>query len=194
MRYMCCISAMVVVLAAQIACAASVADLRLVPFPKEIESQQGAFSLREKLFLDAPAADIHLLGRLVGEELRRAGLPAPELRPLEGKDQVLRLVPQGTHASPPASFRKGATAEDYTLTVRPNGVHIAAVGREGLLHAAQTLCQLLRANRSPEGLMCLSIRDWPSLRWRCFQDDLTRGPAAKLDTLRSLVALAPGSK
>ena len=74
------IAAVIVVLAAEAADAAGVADLRLVPFPKQIEIQPGGFSLSEKLVLESPAADAASLGRLIGGELRRAGLPAPEVR------------------------------------------------------------------------------------------------------------------
>jgi len=58
----------------------------------------------------------------------------------------------------------------------------------------QTLCQLIRANRRDGGLPCVTIRDWPSIRWRCFQDDLTRGPSSTLDTLKREVALGAGLK
>lgn len=37
---------------------------------------------------------------------------------------------------------------------------------------AQTICQLIRANRRAKGVPCLSVRDWPSLRWRGFQNDI----------------------
>jgi hypothetical protein len=49
---------------------------------------------------------------------------------------------------------------------------------------------LIRANRQGDTLPCLAIADWPSLRWRCFQDDLTRGPSSTLDTLRFEASLA----
>ena len=49
-------------------------------------------------------------------------------------------------------------------------------------------------NRGPGGIPCLSIHDWPSLRWRCFLDDMTRGPSATLDTLRREVDLGAAVK
>jgi hypothetical protein len=51
------------------------------------------------------------------------------------------------------------------------------------------LCQLIRANRQKNGLPAITVWDWPSLRWRCFQDDMTRGPSSTLDTLKREVAL-----
>jgi hypothetical protein len=174
--------------------AAGVADLRLVPFPKQADLQPGGFPLSEKLVLQAPAADAELLGRLIGGELRRGGLSAPEVRAAEGKDQVFRLTADGEQQKPSIRFRDGATAEDYALVVRPEGAYATAPGREGLFYAAQTLCQLIRGNRGPGGIPCLTIHDWPSLRWRCFLDDMTRGPAATLDTLRREVDLGAALK
>ena len=75
MRSLRFIAAVIVVLAAETADAAGVADLRLVPFPKQIELQPGGFSLSEKLVLESPAADAELLGRLIGGELRRRACP-----------------------------------------------------------------------------------------------------------------------
>ena len=83
-----------------------------------------------------------------------------------------------------------ATADDMPWpSRRSRGRDLAARGPAGLLHGVQTLVQLIRANRRGRGLPCLTIRDWPSLRWRCFQDDMTRGPSATLDTLRRQVDL-----
>ena len=53
---------------------------------------------------------------------------------------------------------------------------------------------MIRANRRGDALPGLSIRDWPSLRWRCFQDDLTRGPSSKLETLEFEASLAASLK
>ena len=49
------------------------AALRLVPFPKKIELQQGTFPLDQKLALETPADAAKLLGRLVA---RNCGGPA----------------------------------------------------------------------------------------------------------------------
>jgi hypothetical protein len=59
----------------------------------------------------------------------------------------------------------------------------------GVHYGLQTLCQLIRANRRENALPCLEISDWPSLRWRCFQDDMTRGPSSRLETLKFEAAL-----
>jgi N-acetyl-beta-hexosaminidase len=154
--------------------AAEVSSLRLVPYPKKVSLQEGTFSLDRALVLEAPAESAGLIGRLIGEELKRAGCKAPEVRPIEGGAKFLWLAPMPAQQRPSAEFRRDATPEHYVLTVQPDAVVGASPGEAGVLYAAQTLCQLVRANRIEKTkLPCLAIGDWPALRWRCFQDDGT---------------------
>ena len=162
--------------------------LRLVPMPKEIRLDKGTFALSGKLILEVPASGSDLLARAIGEELTRAGFKAPQVRAIKTKSHYLRLSVKA--GSPPRlSFRDGATEEDYHLTITPGEVVCGAPSGAGLFYGAQTLIQLIRANRRGKALPCMTIRDRPSLRWRCFQDDMTRGPSSRLKTLKLQVAL-----
>ena len=165
------------------------ADLRLVPFPKEVRCDTGVFKLNGPLRIEAPADQAPLLGGLLGAELQRAGLARPEVAPVAGNRQVLYLIVPKTQARPECSLRKEGTDEDYALRVTPDGVAIEGRAPAGLLHGVQTLVQLVRANRQENRLPCISISDWPSMRWRCFQNDMTRGPSATLPTLKDQIAL-----
>ena len=172
----------------------SAAQLRLVPFPKEVALQAGAFALDRPLVLEAPAGEAEVLAQVIGDELRLARLPAPEMKALDKDALWLRLSAKAGGAAPAFRFRQGATPEDYALEVRPDAIIAGAPGREGLFYAAQTLCQAIRANRRPGGIPCMTVRDWPSLRWRCFQDDMTRGPSATLRTLKAQASMGAALK
>jgi hexosaminidase len=169
------------------------AALRLVPFPKQVELQSGTFSLDQPLVLQAPAKLADRLGRLIGDEFRRAGLTPPKVQTVGDDVKHWTLAATPAAASEP-KVRDGVTPQDYALGVRSDGVSCSAPGDAGLLYGVQTLCQLIRANRRGQSLPCLEIRDWPSLAWRGFQDDMTRGPSAKLDTLKREVDLGAGLK
>jgi len=187
----CCLLLLVV-------CACAVAgedasSLRLVPFPKEVK---GSFALGRELRLAAHGAVAEKVGQLINAELVMHGLERAKLRratrePVEGMPWTIMLYPKGLPAFITKSFRHQRTEEDYVLRVDadPDFVGIWAPARAGLLRGTQTLLQLIRANRRDGKLPCLTIRDWPSLRWRCFQDDLTRGPSTKLDALKRDLAL-----
>jgi len=171
------------------ASADEVAALRLVPFPKKCRLEPGTMPLDRPLVLEAPAGVAHRFARMIGAELRRAGLPELEVRAIKTEPRVLRLSAAAGGKLPSFRFRDGATPEDYALAVSPEAIVCGSPGEAGLFYGVATLCQLLRANRRDGGLPCLSIWDWPSLRWRCFQDDMTRGPSSTLDTLKYEVAL-----
>ena len=169
--------------------AQDVSGLRLVPFPKQVSRQPGEFALGGKLVFEVPADAAGVLGRRVAEEFGHAGLAAPEVRGIDPGATWWRLSASPAAAPPPLAMRDGATPEDYALDVRPDAIVGGAAGRPGLLHGIQTLRQLVRANRAASALPCLTIRDWPSLRWRCLQDDITRGPSSRLETLQREAAL-----
>ncbi len=181
----------VVLVARHPARAQQASELRLVPFPKQVRVEQGAFGLDGRLVIDVPGEAARPLGRLITLELTRAGFPAPKLRTVDADTNRLRMRlesrdEEGKVSAP--DFRDGATEEDYALDVRTQEIVCAAPGAPGLYYGVQTLLQLIRANRNENAIPCLTIRDWPSLRWRCFQDDMTRGPSSTLDTLKFEVA------
>lgn len=162
-----------------------VTSLRLVPFPKKVTWAEGSFALDTARVLSGSGGTFELAQALIGEEMKRAGLPLPLARRLDGKGKaVLRLAAAEGGAMPEVGWPEAAKDESYALTVSPDGVTIRAETESGLFHGVQTLCQLIRANRRGNQLPCLNIQDWPSLRWRCFQDDLTRGPSTKLEVLK----------
>jgi len=164
--------------------------LRLVPFPKEIALAPGRFALDRELIVEASEPQANLLASLIAGEMKWAGLPEPRVVRLGTGDHVLRLVPRRVSARPrPTALREHAGDEDYALEVTGSQVIVSAKAPRGLLHGVHTLCQLIRANLKDKAIPCLTIRDWPSLRWRCFQDDLTRGPSSTLEELKREVAL-----
>jgi hypothetical protein len=158
-------------------------DLALVPFPKSVTLEAGRFSLAKSLTFEVPDGERNLLAQLLNVELQRAGLRGARVRPLKSAIPAFRLAARKRAPILPALPQQTA-AEGYALEVRPEEIVCAARDSAGLFYGLQTLCQLIRANRQGDTLRCLEVSDWPSLRWRCFQDDLTRGPSSTLDTLK----------
>jgi hypothetical protein len=164
--------------------------LRLIPFPKEFHLEVGKFAMARPLLLTASANQGSTLVVLIETELRRAGCAEPRVQLNRASEPVLRLSAAAASSEPLArSFRDKATEEDYCLRISPDAVDVAGRGAQGLIYGVQTVCQLIRANRDHAQLPCLRIRDWPSLRWRGFQNDMTRGPSAKLETLEGQLEL-----
>lgn len=174
------------------------AELRLVPFPKEIAVTDGEFDLNRPSTLNCPADIAERLGPTIAAELNRAGLPQPKLKPARGgpTGSTRTFIWSSSPLDSPQELAvpEGESPERYALQITPDAVVCTAASDAGLFYGVQTVAQLIRANRRGTSLPCLVIADWPSLRWRCFQDDLTRGPSSRLETLQREVALGAGLK
>jgi hypothetical protein len=131
--------------------------------------------------------------RIVAEfQLRKLSTPKVVKRQDTENKFVLNFAEQKPLETPVLNADDNQT-EAYALSVQNGGIVAVASGEAGLYFAAQTLRQLIRANLIPTAsggaLPCLTINDYPSLRWRCWQDDFTRGPSPKLDFLKNQLAL-----
>ncbi len=169
--------------------AGAIDELRLVPFPKEVIVRSGRFPLRSIRAIEAHASCPAVMTAHLRDELRLAGLDLSPALADGAMSNTVRLLSRKAPGASALEFRPEATAEDYTLEVASDSVTVRACGAAGLAHGVQTLRQLIRANRVDDTLPCLAIRDWPSLRWRAFQDDLTRGPSTTLENLKLEVEL-----
>jgi hypothetical protein len=167
----------------------TVQDLRLVPFPKSVVLEAGRFSLGKSLTFEISDGQGELPAQLLNAELQRAGLRGVRVSRLKSAVPAFRLAAR-KHALVLPALPEQTSLESYALDVRADEIVCAAKDAAGLFCGMQTLCQLIRANRQGDTLPCLTIRDWPSLRWRCFQDDMTRGPSSTLDTLKFEASLA----
>ena len=164
------------------------ADLRLVPFPKHVELGEGKFLLGEQMTLCVPAHAAPVIYDRLKRELQLAKIPVWKFTTTTDNTLCFRIF-FNENQEPPQQFAGDAHESSYVLEVNEHEICCHAADASGLFYGAETLCQLIRANRIDGGLPCLSIRDWPSLKWRCFQDDMTRGPSSTLKTLQQHIDL-----
>lgn len=74
--------------------------------------------------------------------------------------------------------------EGYFLHVLPNRIVVAANTEAGLFYGVQSLKQLIRANRSENSIPCLTITDKPTMRYRGWMDDISRGPIPTVEFIK----------
>ncbi|MBN1342669.1 MAG: family 20 glycosylhydrolase [Phycisphaerae bacterium] len=157
--------------------------LRLVPFPKEVQLTGARFRLDKSSALTVPDTPIastigkDFVDEAAGTWKRDVRLAA---RPADGKWRCslsAKPVDAGRfdRLAAPADH-----AEGYVLTISDDAALIVAATEPGLAHGIQTLRQLIRANTKDDAIPCLRIRDWPTMRYRGYSDDITRGPSPKL--------------
>src|ERR1035437_9126918 len=167
----------------------AVADTWLLPQPKAVAMSGEGFDLKQgrgirvmgcydpRLKTDFPA----LLQKRSGVWLKAAtGKP--------GKNCIsLVLCPHETPPSGVKLFGRSDLADlgdqGYCLRVDRSGISAAAATEQGLYYATRTLAQIATGRIRLPGLF---IKDWPSLRYRGFQHDSSRGQMPKLESLKRI--------
>ena len=72
-------------------------------------------------------------------------------------------------------------SEGYILVIEPHDAAIVATTGAGVFYGVQTFKQLLPLPGAPRVLPTGTVRDWPAMRYRGINDDLSRGPFPTLE-------------
>ncbi|HPA18134.1 MAG TPA: glycoside hydrolase family 20 zincin-like fold domain-containing protein [Verrucomicrobiae bacterium] len=170
--------------------ASSVPAAQVIPQPREVSASSADF------VLDADAAVV--LGKPDDEQDRfAAGMVCEELTTKmadKAKRPILIGIPSRDAPVRAACERRGLKVtpelgdEGYMIDVSADGIVAAANAAPGVFYAAQTLRQLVK--RLPDGRAAIEgvrIRDWPGLRYRGVQDDVSRGPVPTMEYLKQQI-------
>ncbi len=160
------------------------AQPKLIPPPQQVTEAEQRLDLAEGLHcvLAVPEREDDLFAaEQLAQEMELAGLPmAVGGRPVHignlSDADIAREV-EGVDLSPLTD--RGPEA--YLLRVEPGRIVAAGNGPAGTFYAIQTLNQLIRANREGTTIPCVTVLDWPGLRYRGYSDDISRGPIPTMD-------------
>ncbi len=159
---------------------------RLIPAPREIATPEPPYRFRATIEFGALTdPEDRVAAREFVDAMRERGLRA-ELSTLDRAWRI-QLHRRGTSAanavleSAKLTFESAMVAEGYVLTVDERGAHVVAATDEGTFYALQTLKQLFTGAGEHAMLTPALIRDWPAMRWRGVQDDVSRGPVPTLE-------------
>lgn len=170
--------------------AAQVSAPPLVPFPRQYQPVSGSLRLDRK-------ATIHVASGF-GHDLFAAGLLAGELQQIEGVQAKVEhgsggpivLAREDSSTGRKLLQRAGisypvaANDEGYVLIVTPKQAAVVAHSTAGLFYGVQTLRQLFHPDGPARATApSCTIVDWPALRWRGVQIDLSRGPISTLASI-----------
>jgi hypothetical protein len=78
-------------------------------------------------------------------------------------------------------FDPAMESEGYVLIVEPRQATIIGATGAGVFYGVQTFKQLLPLPGAPRVLPTGTVRDWPAMKYRGIQDDLSRGPFPTLE-------------
>jgi hypothetical protein len=77
--------------------------------------------------------------------------------------------------------------EGYAILTDGKGLAITAASDAGVFYALQTVKQLVTGSGANAVLHTATIRDWPAMKYRGLDDDLSRGPVPTLDFQKKLI-------
>ncbi|HVT39067.1 MAG TPA: beta-N-acetylhexosaminidase [Gemmatimonadaceae bacterium] len=167
----------------------------LIPKPREVSA--GSFvSFSKTIVIEAAANDDdRFSARDLADALRDRGLKVTighgagfRVILLRADSPAAKRVLQARNLK----FVDEMNAEGYVLVVAKEGAEVIGASAAGLFYGAQTLKQLIRTDGGVPRVRTAVIRDWPAMKYRGFQDDLSRGPVPTLEfqkkQLRTLAA------
>jgi hexosaminidase len=174
----------------------SAEQLKLLPAPKQVEIREGRFvvNAETKILIEARhEREDGIAAEMLAEEIHnqidlKVPVEAAHTALRAGGAIVLgRLDDEGLRATLESKGLKAERNFDdqgYLIYADKSRIIVAGQTGQGLFYGVQTLRQLLR----PEGkkLVCpeISIKDWPSMKWRGLHDDLSRGPIPTIEYMK----------
>lgn len=172
---------------------------RLLPMPREIVRYDGSALFRAQISI-APGserADIEAAEDFAASMRERGfqaalhatsrGWHVTMLR--NGSEQARRVLAQLS-----LRFEAPMREEGYILVTDTTGATIIAETAAGAFYGLQTLKQLFVGAGTSARLHRVTIRDWPAMRWRGAQDDISRGPMPTLEYQKRQVRLLASYK
>ena len=165
--------------------ASSSAQVSLLPAPREMHLGQNT-SLPAKIQVVIPghdAADEFAARDL--EEVVKELAPAESARPgVFYRIDLLRsdaLAAKTVLSHAGLVFDPAMQSEGYILVIEKQQAYIIGASSAGVFYGVQTFKQLLRQPGAERNLPTGTVRDWPAMRYRAVQDDLSRGPVPTLE-------------
>ena len=169
------------------------APVRLLPAPREAHFE-GKTSLPARIDVSVPShnADDEFAARDLMDALKtdttKSDLPkkvVPASRAAASYHVVLlrtdSVAAKALLTREHLEFDPAMQSEGYVLVVDAHQATIVAATGTGIFYGVQTFKQLLPPAGAERELPTGTIRDWPAMRYRGVQDDLSRGPVPTLE-------------
>ena len=167
----------------------------LIPFPREVHTE-GQVSLARGVSVRALGTDAddkfaasELVATLAERGVRSvpSGFPVVLLR--SQNPQATALLREEKIAFDPAMRDEG-----YVVIVSAHDAYVIGATSAGVFYGAQTLKQMVSGSGKEAHLTTGLLRDWPAMRYRGVDDDLSRGPFPTLEFQKHQIAVLASFK
>jgi hexosaminidase len=163
--------------------AAAQAGIHLIPAPREAHFG-ASIDLPARIIVLAPVNSVEDEFAAKDLEEAAAALPPGGRAGLPYRVVLLRessVEAQAVLRRTNLTFDPAMESEGYVLDIEPREAYVIGSTGSGVFYGVQTLKQLLPLPGTPRVLPTGTIRDWPAMRYRGIDDDLSRGPFPTLD-------------
>jgi hexosaminidase len=157
----------------------------LSPQPKELHAQQRTPVHSATILVPGSDPEDLFAAQNLNQDLSQRGiLTSPAIGIIDLTVNLLRADSNQAHQLLSAnnlSFDAPMHDEGYILLSQKNTtggdtVNIIGQTSAGIFYGVQTLKQLIEEDTGSENIWAATIRDWPSMKYRGEDDDLSRGP------------------
>ncbi len=165
----------------------------VVPYPQEVSLEKGSYSpAGSEVALRISGVEGNTV-EIMREQLQEAyeeRFGAGVVLSEEKAPGIWIGIPSLDEALMEVARKKGIVPtealgdEGYLLKIEKKEITIVANAPAGVFYGVQTLRQLLRGNPEPLQVKVMTIRDWPSMAFRCIMDDISRGPIPSNDYIK----------
>ncbi len=168
-------------------------QIHIIPAPKVVKMLDGKFTFTAStsIVIENPgnSETAFAASELASEINTELGFQPLVTDKQKGNPVTLLLIGRDTKLLKKIDEPEFKTAETwgeegYFLHILPNRIVVAANTEAGLFYGVQSLKQLIRANRSENSIPCLTITDKPSMRYRGWMDDISRGPIPTVEFIK----------
>jgi hexosaminidase len=184
-----------VVLLALSSIASAQVSLKLIPLPREVRAgadQPLAHGVRIHCQTCTPgSSSFNTEDEFAAADLT-ATLQARTIPVADANGFQVELTRLADH--PVADFTDEMKAEGYVIASTSTSVTLVAATSAGLFYGAQTLKQMIEGDGLNAILHTANIRDWPAMKYRGLDDDLSRGPITTLEFQKHLIRVLAAYK
>jgi hexosaminidase len=156
--------------------ASAQSPIKLIPMPREVHATADQpLTNGVRIVCAAPCSEEdHFTATDLSTSLQQRNISS-----VSPSGFVIELTRLATH--PVADFAAEMKPEGYVISASHNALTVTAATAEGLFYGAQTVKQLIVGEGPHAVLRAANIRDWPAMKYRGLDDDLSRGPVPTLD-------------
>ncbi len=158
----------------------------LLPYPRQVSLQSGALILKHRVTIavNGKSEQDWFAAQVLARELSSIDhLPVRLRHGGSGGIELLRAQSKrGAEALRRAglSLPAAAASEGYALIISRKRAEVVAASAAGTLYGVETLRQMFHPAGGAAVADAAQIVDWPALRWRAVQVDLSRGAIPSL--------------